>query len=196
MAKILFGGIVGGIVVFLWGFVSHVFFALDEYGIKDLPNEEGLAAAFKADVPGPGLYSVPGRGMSTAPAPEKVDAYMAKVANGPYAFIVVYPRGRNVSLGRMLPIEFGTNVVCAVLAAILVSQLRPDFVVRVACVTLVGLMGALMTLVPNWNWYGFPIEFTGAQTISHVVGWFLAGIVLAAIWLPGKRAEPTSIATV
>ncbi len=53
-----------------------------------------------------------------------------------------------------------------------------------------------MTLVPNWNWYGFPIEFTGAQIISHVVGWFLAGVVLAAIWLPGKRAEPASIATI
>jgi hypothetical protein len=83
-----------------------------------------------------------------------------------------------------LPIEFGTNVLCAVLAAIIVSQLRAGFFVRVACVTLVGLLAAIMTAVPFWNWYGFPTDFTLAQIVEHTVGWFLAGIVLAAIVRP------------
>ena len=46
-----------------------------------------------------------------------------------------------------------------------------------------------MILVPFWNWYGFPPEFTLGQTIEHVVGWFLAGIALAAIVCPSSGAS-------
>jgi hypothetical protein len=80
-------------------------------------------------------------------------------------------------------------VVCALLAAIFVSQLRPGFVVRAACVTLMGIFASFVTNVPFWNWYGFPRDFTAAQIVEHVVGWFLAGIVLAAIVRP-SHAKP------
>jgi hypothetical protein len=74
--------------------------------------------------------------------------------------------------------------VCSSDLAIIVSQLRPGFFVRVACVTLIGLLASIMTNVPFWNWYGFPSDFTLAQIIEHSVGWLLAGIVLAAIVRP------------
>jgi hypothetical protein len=103
--------------------------------------------------------------------------------------MVIYPTGRDVSLGKRLPIELGTNVVCALLAAVLVSQLRPGFIVRVTCVTLMGLLAAIMTIVPYWNWYGFPTDFSLAQITQHTVGWLLAGIALAAIVRPAA-AKP------
>jgi hypothetical protein len=184
MAKILIGGVVGGIVIFFWGFVSHMLLPIGEMGMQSLPREEALNAAIKADVVEPGLYFVPGRDMSKAQSKEEMQAHMEKVTKGPYGFMVIHPNGRDVSLGKRLPIEFGTNVVCALLAAILVSQLRPGFIVRVACVTLVGLLASIMISVPYWNWYGFPTEFTLAQIVEHGVGWFLAGIVLAAIVRP------------
>jgi hypothetical protein len=190
MAKILIGGVVGGIVIFFWGFVSHMLLPIGDMGLQSVPHEEGLAAAMKADVPEPGLYFVPGRDMSKSQSQEEMQAHMDKVTKGPYGFMVIYPAGRDVSLGKRLPIELGTNVVCALLAAILVSQLRPGFIVRVACVTLVGILASLMINVPFWNWYGFPPDFTLAQIIEHSVGWFLAGLVLAAIVRPstGKAA--------
>jgi hypothetical protein len=33
--------------------------------------------------------------------------------------------------------------------------------------------------VPQWNWYGFPGVFTAAQFAVHLVGFFLAGLVMA-----------------
>jgi hypothetical protein len=123
---------------------------------------------------------------------EEMEAHMAKIAQGPFGFMVIYPNGRDTSLGKRLPIEFGTNVVCALLAAILVSQLRPGFSVRVACVTLVGILASIMTLVPYWNWYGFPTDFTLAQIAENTVGWFLAGLVLAAIVRPSVKAMPST----
>ena len=59
MVKILIGGVVGGIIIFFWGFVSHMVLPIGEMGIKQVPNEDALAAAMKADVPGPDCTSCP-----------------------------------------------------------------------------------------------------------------------------------------
>ena len=192
MTRILIGGVVAGIVLFFWGFVAHMLLPLGELGLKSLPTDEGLAAAITKDVREPGLYFLPGRDMSKPQSQAEMEAYMEKVAKGPYGFMVLYPNGRDPSLAKHLPIEFGTNVACALLAAILVSQLRPGFLVRVASVTLVGLLASLMTLVPYWNWYGYPTDFTLAQIAENTVGWLLAGIVLAAIVRPSSKTLPAA----
>jgi hypothetical protein len=182
MAKILIGGVVGGIVLFFWGFVSHMLLPLGEMGVQSAPREEGLNEAIKADIREPGLYFVPA-------IHTDMQAHTEKVAKGPYGFMVIYPTGRDISLAKRLPIELGTNIVCALLAAIIVSQIRQGFVDRVMCVTLIGLLASIMTLVPYWNWYGFPTDFTLAQIIEHTVGWLLAGFALAAIVRP-TAAKP------
>jgi hypothetical protein len=157
---------------------------IGDMGIQSAPNEESLAAALKVGVKEPGLYFLPGFDRAKSQSQEEMQAHMDKVAKGPYGLMVIYPTGRDVSLGKRLPIEFGTNVVCALLAAILVWLLRPGYLVRVAGVTLVGLLAGLMTAVPFWNWYGFPIDFTLAQILEHMAGWLLVGIALAAIVRP------------
>ena len=192
MLKILLGGVVAGLVLFFWGFVAHMLLPLGEMGLQSIASEDALTAAMKKDVREPGLYFVPGRDMSKSQSHEEMEAHAAKIALGPYGFMVIYPNGRDVALGKRLPVEFGTNVVCALLTAILVSQLRPGFVVRVACATLVGILASLMTLVPYWNWYGFPTDFTLAQIIEHTAAWFLAGLVLAAIVRPSPKALPST----
>jgi hypothetical protein len=190
MAKILIGGVVGGLVIFFWGFLSHMLLPIGDMGLQPIPQEEGLAAAMKQAVLEPGLYFLPGYDRSKPQTEEDMRVHMEKIAKGPYGFMVLYPQGRDPSLAKRLPIQLGTNIVCALLAAILVSQLRPGFFVRVACVTLIGILASIMVLVPYWNWYGFPADFTLAQLIDHAVGWFLAGIVLAAIVRPSAAAKP------
>jgi len=190
MLKILLVAVFGGIDIFFWGFVAHMLLPLGEMGLQSIPNEDALAAAMTKDVREPGLYFVPGRDMSKSQSQEEMDAHAAKIAKGPYGFMVIYPNGRDASLGKRLPVEFGTNVVCALLAAILISQLRPGFAVRVACITLVGILASVMTLVPYWNWYGFPTDFALAQIVEHTAGWFLAGLVLAAIVRSSTPAKP------
>jgi len=190
MTKILLGGVVAGIVIFFWGFVSHMLLPLGDMGLRSIPKEDDLTAAIKKEVREPGLYFVPGWDMSKSQSQEEMEAHMARITKGPYGFMVIYPDGRDPSLSKRLPIEFGTNIVCALLAAILVSQLRPGFGVRVASVTLVGILASIMMLVPYWNWYGFPTDFTLAQLAEHTVAWLLAGIVLALIVRPSAKAPP------
>jgi hypothetical protein len=192
MTKILLGGVVGGLAIFFWGFLAHMLLPLGELGLRTIPNEDELIATIKKDVREPGLYFVPGRDMSKSQTQEEMQAHMDKISKGPYGFMVIYPNGRDPSLSKRLPIEVGTNVVCALLAAILVSQLRTGFIGRVACVTLVGILASIMTLVPYWNWYGFPTDFTLAQIVENTVGWFLAGLVLAFIVRPSPPTATPS----
>jgi hypothetical protein len=60
-------------------------------------------------------------------------------------------------------------------------------------VTLVGLLASLIILVPYWNWYGYPTDFTLAQIAENTVGWLLAGIVLAAIVRPSAKPQPLAL---
>ena len=50
MKRILIGGIVAGIVVFIWGAVSHMILPTAKMGIKQIPNEEVVLSAMKASI--------------------------------------------------------------------------------------------------------------------------------------------------
>ena len=91
------GGIVGGIILFFWGFVSHMLTPLGELGVhlEPLPNEESFQAAMKDAVREPGLYFVPGHDTSKSQSKEAMQAHAEKIANSPYGFMVIYPSGRD-----------------------------------------------------------------------------------------------------
>jgi hypothetical protein len=184
MGKVLIGGIVAGIVIFFWGFAAHEALPLGETGIKDIPDEAAIGAVVKDTVHEPGIYLLPARKMMRSNSKDDQQLVLDKVAKGPNGFLVITPGGRETSMPKYLLPQLLTNILCGILAALLVTQLRPGFVVRVVCVTLFGVFGFVMVCVPYWNWYGFPLDFTIAQGIEHTVGWFLAGLALAAIVRP------------
>ncbi len=184
MVKILLGGLVAGIIIFFWGFAAHEALPLGETGIHNLPQEAPVSSAVKDSVKEPGIYLLPGRAMMKSRSAEEQKLLQEKAAKGPTGFLIIHPEGVETALPKYLLPQFLTNVVCGILAAFLVTQLRPGFVIRVLCVTLMGVFGFVMVCIPYWNWYGFPLDFTIAQAIEHTVGWFLAGLALAAIVRP------------
>jgi hypothetical protein len=64
---------------------------------------------------------------------------------------------------------------------------------RVLLVALMGLFGFVSISISYWNWYGFPTDFTVAEAITEVVGWLLAGLVMAAIVRPLSFKEPLPV---
>jgi hypothetical protein len=190
MGRIIFGGLLAGVVVFFWGFVSHMLLPVGEMGILNIPNEESVLGAMRNSIQRPGFYLFPYMDpKDTSEASHK--ALLEKQKKGPVGVMVVHPEGTGgaepVSPQR-LGTELATNVLCAMLAALLLAQARPTlgYLGRVAFVTMLGIFGFVMVHVPFWNWYGFPLDFSAGQGIGHVVGWLLAGIVLAAIVRPKK----------
>jgi hypothetical protein len=182
MAKrVILAGILGGILVFFWGFVAHMVLPLGEMGVHALPDESAIIGAVRSTVKEPGFYYFPAGNMNASESEQK--AWLEKAKQGPIGVMVVRPGGGEGLSPRMLLTEFGTNTVSSLLAALVLAGAGAGvgYWKRVGIVTLLGIFALVTVVVPYWNWYSFPADFVASEAIEHVVGWFLAGLALAAI---------------
>src|SRR6266516_5456560 len=174
--KILFAGVLGGIVMFIWTSIAHMCLPLGEVGIREIPNEAAVLDAMKANIgENRGLYVFPGRGLGPKPTREQKNEAMKhmneKLANNPSGIMMFYPPGRTFSMGRSLGIEFATELLESILFVFLLAQTRIDnFIGRVGFVFVAGILAAIATNVSYWNWYGFPCVYTASYIFIQVIG--------------------------
>jgi hypothetical protein len=191
--RVILAGILGGILLFNWGFVAHMVLPIGEMGVHVLPDEAAVVGPIRGTVKEPGFYLFPGMDMSGKASESEKQAWAEKAKQGPVGVLIVRPRGGEFVIGPLLLNEVGTNLLSAILAALLLSQVRvgASYWTRVGLVTLLGLFAFVTVVVPYWNWYSFPADFVASEAIEHVVGWFLAGLAMAAIVRAprGKVAE-------
>ncbi len=178
--KIVLGGIVAGIVVFIWGAVSHMVLGLGEAGIKSLPNEQAVLSALSTNIPEPGFYFFPW--VDQKGSKEQMDAWTEKYRTGPAGIMIYKPQGGEpMPLGKFVT-ELVTNILAALLAAFLLSKAVGSLgglFGKAVFVALFGLFAGLEIDLSYWNWYGFPNSYTCAYIVDHVIAWFLGGLVLA-----------------
>jgi len=175
--------------VFAWGAVSHMATPLGKVGIQPIPSEEKFVAAMKDAIREPGFYFFPAIDQSKASESDR-KAWEAKIKQGPMGILIIHPEGGEAMSPRQLGTELATNIVSALLAAMMLTMVRSSFAGRVLFVTALGMFGFVVTSVSYWNWYGFPLDYTGAQALEKIIGWFFAGLVLAAIVRPTKGQAP------
>jgi hypothetical protein len=184
MAKrIILGGLLGGILLFNWGYVAHMVLPIGEMACHQIPDEATVIGSIRSSIKEPGFYLFPGMDMSKHPSESEMQAWQEKAKQGPVGVVIVRPQGGEGMTPRTLATEFGTNVVSALLAALILSQVRvgASYWTRVAIVTLLGVFAFVTVIVPYWNWYSFPADFVTSEAIEHAVGWLLAGLAMAAI---------------
>jgi hypothetical protein len=193
--RIILAGILGGIAMFIWSFIAHDLLPLGEIGIRQFHNEEPMLDAMKTNLgDADGLYHFPGhRAGPKATRQGKQEAIkraMDKAATGPSGILLYHPT-RQFSFGKLLGVEFATEVVEALLVVFLLAQTRIDsFFGRVCFVFFAGVLAAIATNVPYWNWYGFPKRYTAAYMFIQIVGFLIVGIVAALTM--GRRASQTA----
>ncbi len=181
--RTLIAAVLGGLTVFLWGFVSHMLLPLGEIGFRHDANEDAVLATMKAGLPGTGVYYLPGLAGEKMNDEAAVKAYSAKALANPGAFIVYQTEGKDgMDMGGNLAMEFASNVVAAMLLAVLMGlvEARHRFMLALA----VGVFAWLTVNVPYLNWYRFPLDFTLAALAQIVIGWALAGLVMG--WWLGR----------
>ena len=110
--KILFTGVLGGIVMFIWTSVAHMALPLGEAGIAEIPNESAVLSAMQSNIGDQtGLYIFPGSGVgNNATRQEKNEAMRhmtAKMAANPSGILMYHAPGRPFTIGKWLGIEFG-----------------------------------------------------------------------------------------
>jgi hypothetical protein len=185
--RIVIAGILAGLVLFFWGFVSHMFLPLGDLGREMPKNEDAVLAVLKENLVEEGYYVVPGISEEQYEDAAAMEAFGAKGLASPNAVILYQPVGRDST--RMAPqllLELLTNLLSAILAAWVVSLAGVGFVRRVVMATSLGLFAWLVVSVPYWNWYRFPLGMTLGNLSTSVLGWFFAGLPMA--WWLGRKS--------
>jgi hypothetical protein len=189
--RLIVAALIGGIVLFTWGFVSHMLLPVGELGLRTLPiaQQDAAIAGLKAGMTEPGIYMLPTlENMEDYGDQAKMDALGERMKTNPYAFVAYSPdpNPAGTSMGPQLATEFATNVVSALIAAFIVGFAAVGYGTRVLLFTALGVFTFVTAHVPYWNWYRFPTDFTMGAAVGHVVGWFLAGLAMAW-WLARAR---------
>lgn len=196
MNRTLLAGILGGIAMFIWTAIAHMFLPLGEAGVSQIgaDNEPALLDAMKTSLGDRrGLFIFPGVNAGpNATSQEKKDAMkqMAdKQSKGPSGILMYHPT-RPFTFGRWLVVEFVTELFEAILVVCLLAQTRlTTFSGRLAFVTTAGILAAIATNVSYWNWYGFPKRYIVCYMFIEIVGFFVVGIVAGLI----MRRQPPSL---
>jgi hypothetical protein len=179
--------------MFIWTSVAHMALPLGEAGIHEIPNESAVLSAMQSNIGDQtGLYIFPGSGVgNNATRQEKNEAmrHMAeKMAANPSGILMYHAPGRPFTIGKWLGIEFGTELLEAILVVFLLAQTRiVSFAGRVGFVLAAGILAAVTTNISYWNWYGFPGVYTASYVLIQMIGFLLVGVA-AALILP-KRAS-------
>jgi hypothetical protein len=141
-------------------------------------------------VPAAGLYFFPGRDMNRQLSDSEIKEWEAKAKAGPIGVLVITPEGGEGMTPKQLLTELGIDILVALLASILLSTTRLNYVGRVGFVVLLGLFAWASISPSYWNWYKFPADFTLGAALEEGLGGLVMGLVLAAIVRPSKVDAP------
>jgi hypothetical protein len=95
--KILLAGILGGVAMFIWTSIAHMFLPLGEAGIREIPNESTVLSAMQSNIgEETGLYIFPGPGVGKNATREEKNEAMKhmgeKMAANPSGILMYHAR--------------------------------------------------------------------------------------------------------
>jgi hypothetical protein len=168
--------------------------------MKPLPNETAVMDALRENIQEKGVFGFPHANMSDLKTQEQKDAFNAKYRKGPSGLLIYTPSSeKDMMTTEQLGVEFGVCVILALLSAMLLAQAAPalpSYVMRLFFVFLIGLIAGIAVPVRQFNWYETTSDFTMLAIAEQVIGFVLAGILIAAIVRHKSKAAPLPSATV
>lgn len=184
--RVLVAGLIGGIVMFIWGVAAHMVLGLGNVGIHQ-PADETMVLASLHDGLGdkPGIYILPSFDPKERNDPYKVRAYSQKAIHSPYAWVAYLPQGDDMmQMQQQIPRQWAGDTLGALALAFVMGWVGLGFRRRLAIAASVTVFAWLGTMVPYWNWYRFPLDFTLAALAEQLIGWLIAGAAMA--WWLGR----------
>jgi hypothetical protein len=189
MKKLLLGSLVGGIALFLWGWLSWVI-PIHTGSIHTISNEDTVMTAMQMNMEQRGVYIFPG--MPTTTDKAVVDEYSQKYKDGPVGMIIYDPEGSDPMSPAQMIIGFIISFLSAFFVAWFLSRstaAASTYIARVAYCGMLGIFVSVSVHLVNWNWMGFPPDYTVGWIIDTIIGWLVAGLVISAIIKIRKPAE-------
>ncbi len=177
MKKQLIATLVGGLIVFVWQFLSWSLINVHASEFKYTPNQDKVLEALSANLE-EGSYFMPG--VPPGSSQEAEQAAMEQAVGKPWA-LVQYHRALDMSMGMNMFRGFAADLVAVFLLVwLLLKFARLDFKTALLGSLALGMASYLTTSYMNSIW--FETSSIG-DLIDTVVQWGLAGVWLGW-WLP------------
>jgi hypothetical protein len=184
MKRILIAGLLGGLAVFVWGFISWAALPWHNATMPNLPNEEAVVEALRNNIAATGVYQFPGMPANEADS----KAWAEKYQRGPFGVLIYTAQGTNPMSLKPFIGGLILNFITAMLVAYLLSLTGNNlagFGQRLLFVALIGIFAALVSHISLWNWMFIPTGYSLVMAVDLVIAWVLAGLVIAWRIKPG-----------
>ncbi len=198
LVKIIIAGIVGGILIFMWGFVSHMLLHIGDQGIQPLPPaaEAAILPVIRENIKERGFYFFPGMKIEDMHAMNPVaEAERAEKARaGASGIMIIAPIGEGGMTTMTLVKELGTDIAAAILGALIifwgVGNSGPFRTVGMAIAQ--GLMAWFLISTSMNIWFRFPREWVIGEGLTEVIGFAIAGVgfYIVGLFFRGKKKAP------
>jgi len=177
MNRNITGAIVGGIIVFLYQFISWSLINFHKGEQLYTPDQDSILAYLESTLPDEGSYFLP-----TSPpdaSMEDQQKMMENNAGKPWAQIH-YHKSMNTNMGMAMTRGLITDIVAVFLLCLLLGQLQDKSMKNTALVSIgVGVVGYLTTTYTNSIWF----EFDSLPYLADaVLTWLFCGLWLG-FWL-------------
>lgn len=179
--RFILGTLLGGIAIFVGGYVTHMLLPLADYELKSLPNEYASIGTLKTIAPSPGVYIYPGMEGVNQRDQKAMNAYNDRIRDLPHG-LVVMSASPGIITPAKLGIQFLGDLLASASAALLLTLLPfRGYFRRLVAVILMGLFAGFLVDFPLWNWYGYTAVYAAGDTIDHALRAFAGGLLLAAV---------------
>lgn len=167
MKSILIGGILGGLILFIWSAVSWMALPWHHASFQKFDQEKVVEIVIQSNAIRKGIYLLPHE----------------RAAEGPFAFVVMSPKGwgsmpLHMAFGLLIQI---TGAMLVTAALVLVKKPTASFVEKFGFVLLFALAAGVVCELPYGNWWGFPMDFILLAFADLLIGWTLAGLAIAKV---------------
>lgn len=192
MSRIFLAGLAGAVVYYVWGMACWMALPIHTPTIRAIPNEAAATELLTGQSLETGVYTAP-----FATPEEMADAnspFFTKHRQGPIYSIYYQAEGMEPMGPGTLAAGFVIDLFAALIASCMLYSAAggcccQGYWARVGFISGFGVFVALIGHVSYMNWMYFPLDYTIGFVIDVVVGWFLAGLAIAAIVKPANKPE-------
>jgi hypothetical protein len=182
--SLLLGGLLGGLVLFAWLALSWAVLPFHRNALHELPRNV-YDSSTGEDVAGPTAAVVTMQESGVVSHGVYYSGEPHEGSTGPEIPLMVWLPHGYPSMGGVMTKGLLFSLIAALFVAFIVLTARlPEFRSRVLLCTCIGAVVALAEPMTNGNFFFYPAEWVIPDVIDQLIGWTLAGIVIAAFTKP------------
>ncbi|HKH60589.1 MAG TPA: hypothetical protein VKA49_07145 [Flavitalea sp.] len=187
MKKLLIGAIVGGIIIFLWQFLSFALLNLHGKAFQYTPKQNEIMNSLNSLITEDGQYLLPG--LPPDATSEQHEAAMKSSEGKPWA-MVSYHKAMEMNMGMNMIRGLVVDIIAVALLCWIISKMNlPTFGTVLTASIFTGLIVFFTAPYTGHIWYDtFDIM---AYFMDALVGWGACGLWLG--WWYSRRAKGVNV---